>query len=118
MIKTKRIYEDYDPRDGRRVLVDRLWPRGVRKNRVDSWFREIAPSDQLRRWYSHDPEKWGEFKERYRQELESNKSMLLQLQDWATRGDVTILYAAKDEAHNNAVALKELLEETMRKRKR
>ncbi len=120
MLKIKRAYERYDPDDGRRVLVDRLWPRGITKQKikVDSWMKDIAPSDDLRKWYHHDPQKWGEFKERYRHELETKKSMLDQLQTWATKGDVTILYSSKDEARNNAVALKELLEELMRKRKK
>ena len=120
MIRMKRAYERYDPTDGRRVLVDRLWPRGLTKQRVkiDSWLREIAPSDDLRKWYHHDPDKWGEFNERYRHELETKRSMLMQLQDWATKGDVTILYSSKDEVHNNAVVLKEMLEELMKKRKK
>ena len=119
-IRIKRAYENYDPKDGRRVLVDGLWPRGLTKQmvKVDSWLRDIAPSDDLRKWFQHDPAKWGEFRERYRQELETKKSMLLQIQDWAKKGDVTIIYAAKDEAHNNAVALKELLDELMKKRKK
>ena len=80
--------------------------------------KEIAPSEDLRKWYHHDPEKWGEFKEKYRRELETKKSMLDQLQTWAMNGEVTILYSSKDEAHNNAVALKELIDELMKKRKR
>ena len=120
MIKTKRAYENYAPEDGRRVLVDRLWPRGVTKQKVkiDAWMKEIAPSNTLRRWFGHDPARWGEFKKRYRKELETKKEMMRELEEWAMNGDVTILFAAKDEAHNNAVALKEMLEELMRKREK
>lgn len=118
MIKIKRAYESYDPKDGKRVLVDRMWPRGLTKAkvRVDSWMQDIAPSTSLRKWFGHDPQRWGEFKERYRKELETKKEMLETLQEWAKKGDVTILYAAKDEAHNNAVALKEVLDRLMKKK--
>ena len=112
MIKLKRIYDLPTPDDGRRVLVDRLWPRGIAKEeaRFDDWLKEIAPSDELRKWFGHDPAKWGEFRERYRSELQSHQEQLTELSNSANRGTVTLLFAAKDEEHNNAVVLKELLE--------
>ena len=112
MIKIKRIYEQPDPADGQRLLVDRLWPRGLSKEQagVDRWLKEIAPSDELRRWYGHDPGKWQEFRSRYRGELEAKRELLDQLADLARGQTVTLLYAAKDEEKNNAVVLKEVLE--------
>ncbi len=112
MVKLKRIYDAPAPDDGRRVLVDRLWPRGIAKNeaRLDDWLKEIAPSDALRKWFGHDPAKWEEFRERYRSELRSRQEQLAELRTAANRGAVTLLYAAKDAEHNNAVVLKELLD--------
>lgn len=109
MIKIKRVYDPVDPGDGVRVLVDRLWPRGVSKDKVDLWLRDVAPSDELRRWFNHDPNKWEEFKRRYFQELDGNPKVE-ELLELIRRGrDVTLLYAAKSP-YNNAVALKEYLE--------
>lgn len=112
MIKLKRIYDPPAPDDGRRVLVDRLWPRGIAKDaaRLDDWLKEIAPSDELRKWFGHDPAKWEEFRKRYRAELDSHGNLLAELRAAAEKGTVTLLFAAKDEEHNNAVVLKELLD--------
>lgn len=112
MIRIKRAYEKHEPKDGKRVLVDRLWPRGLTKAkaRIDVWMREISPSNELRQWYQHDPEKWDEFKERYRKELKDQKVALRKLADWAKEGELTFIYSAKDDVRNNAVALKEIVE--------
>ena len=112
MVKIKRIYQEPDPADGRRILVDRLWPRGITKERarVDWWLKEIAPSDELRRWFGHDPSRWQEFGVRYRKELMAQSALLEELRALAARENITLLYAAKDQEHNNAVLLKELLE--------
>ncbi len=113
MIRVKRIYESPgpEPGDGKRILVDRLWPRGLRKDAViiDEWKKELAPSKELRKWFGHDPAKWEEFKKRYRQELEDRKGLLEEMRREARHGTVTILYGAKDTEHNNGVALKEFL---------
>jgi uncharacterized protein YeaO (DUF488 family) len=111
MIRIKRIYDPPSPGDGKRILVDRLWPRGVAKEdaRLDEWLKEIAPSDELRHWFGHEPEKWDEFRSRYRQELQGQEEILNRLRAEAQQGTITILFAAKDEEHNNAVVLKELL---------
>ena len=113
MIKVKRIYESPmpGPGDGKRILIDRLWPRGLRKDEVavDEWMKDIAPSSQLRRWFGHDPAKWEEFKKRYWGELEGKRAFLEKVRRDAGRGTITILYGAKDTEHNNAVALKEFL---------
>lgn len=113
MIKIKHIYEPPDPRDGLRILVDRLWPRGLSKGRarVDLWMKEIAPSDELRHWFAHDPDKWQEFRVRYRRELSNKDPLLEEIRTSASKGVVTLLYAARDEEYNNAVVLKEFLEE-------
>ena len=109
-IKLKRVYEQPDTKDGERVLVDRLWPRGLTKEkaRVDLWLKEIAPSTELRRWFGHDPAKWTEFKRRYRAELKGNKEQVARLKDEMEKGPVTLLYGARDEEHNEAVVLLEL----------
>ncbi len=113
MIALKRVYDEPDPGDGLRILVDRLWPRGVKKEaaHLDRWEKDLAPSDDLRRWFAHDPEKWTEFRRRFREELADKGALLHELARQAGRGRVTLLFAAKDEEHNNAVVLKELLEE-------
>ena len=113
MIRTKRIYEEPSADDGLRVLVDRLWPRGISKEeaRIDRWEKDLAPTTELRRWFGHDPAKWEEFLQRYRAELGDKKELLSRLQREANDGTVTLLYAAKDEEHNNAVALKQYIEE-------
>lgn len=113
MIKLRRIYESPRPQpgDGRRVLIDRLWPRGLRKDEVvfDEWMKELAPSTPLRKWFAHDPAKWQEFKKRYRQELDEKPEALEKMRREARRGNLTILYSAKDTEHSNAAALKEFL---------
>ncbi|MCE5338525.1 MAG: DUF488 domain-containing protein [Methanomicrobiaceae archaeon] len=113
MIRTKRIYEEPSGDDGARVLVDRLWPRGVSKERalVDRWEKDLAPTTELRRWFGHDPTKWDEFLRRYRAELEGREEPLARLRREASEGTVTLLYGARDEEHNNAVALKRFIEE-------
>jgi len=113
MIKLKRVYVEPAVEDGRRILVERLWPRGMSKDKIkiDEWMKDLAPSGSLRRWFSHDPEKWQEFRSRYRKELEPKTSELKRLAEMAKRGDITFVYSARDEQHNNAVVLKELLEE-------
>jgi uncharacterized protein YeaO (DUF488 family) len=110
MIRTKRVYEPPAPEDGTRVLVDRLWPRGVSKDdaRIDWWARELAPSDKLRRWFGHAPPRYREFVERYRLELDSGEAVS-RLMALATEKTVTLVYAARDKRHNNARALVEIL---------
>lgn len=117
MLRIKRIYDEADPKDGLRILVDRLWPRGISKERahVDRWEKEIAPSDELRRWFGHDPERWQEFRSRYGKELEGQGELLREISAAAAKGAVTLLYAAKDEEHNNAVVLQELIGKRARK---
>lgn len=110
-LKLKRVYEPSDKNDGTRILVDRLWPRGMTKAKagVDIWLKELAPSAELRKWFGHDPGKWTEFKKRYRAELEENDEQLAQLREEIKKGAVTLLYGAKDEEHNDAIALAEFL---------
>jgi uncharacterized protein YeaO (DUF488 family) len=111
-IKLKRAYEKPAKGDGFRILVERLWPRGVTKEdaHIDLWLKEVAPSAELRKWYSHDVEKWPEFQERYRKELKGNKELIAELKSRIKRENVTFVYAAKDEEHNSALVLKEYLE--------
>jgi len=110
-LSLKRIYETPSEEDGTRILVDRLWPRGLTKEkaRVDLWLKEIAPSTELRKWFGHDPAKWPEFKARYKVELKHNAPQLALLKQSVTRGHTTLLYGAKDTEHNEAVVLQELL---------
>jgi uncharacterized protein YeaO (DUF488 family) len=110
-VQTKRIYEPADPADGYRVLIDHVWPRGVSRERaqLDQWARELAPSDELRKWFDHVPERFEEFRARYRLELSSHGELIDKLRDRANNGRVTIVYAARDEEHNNAVVLAELM---------
>ena len=112
-IKIKRVYMKPEKGDGKRVLVDRLWPRGLTRDKagVDIWLKDIAPSDELRQWYGHEPARWGEFECRYFGELDG-KTVPLGVLLEELRGDkpVTLLYSARDEEHNNAVALKEYVE--------
>jgi uncharacterized protein YeaO (DUF488 family) len=118
MIKIKRIYDHPASSDGTRILVDRLWPRGIRKEeaKVDLWLKEIAPSGGLRKRFAHDPEKWEELKSRYRKALDFKKEELGQLIEKARRGSITLLYGAKDETHNNAVVLQEYLDTQIKRR--
>lgn len=112
MLKVKRIYEPTGKGDGFRVLVDRLWPRGVSKERAqaDLWLKEIGPSDALRKWFGHDPKRWKEFAAKYRKELIAKKDLVQELKKLeAEHGTVTLLYSAHDEEHNQAVALREFL---------
>ena len=112
MVRIKRIYDQPEPDDGQRILVDRLWPRGIAREsaRLDGWLKELAPSDGLRRWFGHDPERWEEFQARYRQELAQQAAQLEQLRHVAATGVLTLLFAARDIDRNNAVVLKEVLE--------
>jgi uncharacterized protein YeaO (DUF488 family) len=114
VIKTERVYEHNGSQRGYRVLVDRLWPRGIKKEKVDLWLKGIAPSDELRKWYMHEPEKWPEFKKRYYQELKDNPDVE-RLLDIARKKDVLLLFASKEEKINNAVALKEYLDTRLKK---
>jgi uncharacterized protein YeaO (DUF488 family) len=111
MIQTKRAYEPPEAGDGKRFLVDRLWPRGTRKEnlRLDGWLKEIAPSDALRKWFNHDPAKWKEFQRRYFAELKHSGAWK-PLAESAKKSKVTLLFGAKDVEHNNAVALKTFLQ--------
>jgi uncharacterized protein YeaO (DUF488 family) len=111
-VEIKRVYEQPSHSDGTRILVDRLWPRGLSKERakVDIWLKDIAPSTELRKWFSHDPEKWAGFQTRYREELKSKTDLLADLKEKVARGPVTLVYGAKDEVHNEAVVLQSLLE--------
>ncbi len=111
MFRVKRIYDPPQVSDGLRVLVDRVWPRGMSKERaaVDLWLKELAPSTELRQWFGHQPERWPEFKKRYRAELSHKAALLVELQRRAREGVVTLLFSAQDTDRNNAVALLELL---------
>ncbi len=111
-IRTKRIYEAPARSDGRRILIDRLWPRGLSKEkaRVDYWAKSVAPSHELRRWYQHDPARWNEFRERYFAELDANPEGVAELRGQLGRGRVTILFGSKEKRLNNATALREYLE--------
>jgi uncharacterized protein YeaO (DUF488 family) len=112
IIKIKRIYETPTKDDGFRILVDRLWPRGLSKAKakVDLWLRDIAPSDELRKWFAHDPKKWKEFENKYWRELKDKKEPIDKIkQSEKDEGVVTLVYSAKDEEHNNAVALINIL---------
>jgi len=113
MIKVKRVYDPLEKDDGIRILVDRLWPRGVKKDQVDVWLKDIAPSDELRKWYNHDPNKWEEFKRKYFEELSRNPKVEILLQLIKKGNNVTLLYASKSP-YNNAVALKEYLEKVLK----
>ena len=118
-IHLKRAYDKPARNDGQRILVDRLWPRGVSKNeaRIDLWLKDIAPSSELRKWFNHDPEKWREFKTRYFRELPTHVDVLQELASKARAGSVTLVFAAKNEEFNNAVAIKEYLDKHLRHQK-
>ncbi len=110
-IRVKRVYEPAAPDDGTRILVDRLWPRGLSKAdaAVDRWLKDVAPSTELRRWFGHDPERWPEFRTRYARELQQHADALGELRTLARKQVVTLLYGARDELHNDAVVLRDVL---------
>jgi uncharacterized protein YeaO (DUF488 family) len=112
MIQLKRVYEEPEAHDGVRFLIERLWPRGIRKADLvmNGWEKEAGPSDELRKWFSHDPEKWTEFQHRYSAELDTRPEAWTRSLEAAQRGTVTLLYSSHDTEHNNAVALKRYLE--------
>lgn len=114
-IRIKRIYDAPADDDGYRVLVDRVWPRGLSKSkaRIDRWLKEIAPSTELRRWFGHDPSRWNEFRSRYRGELEKSSALVEELVEKARSAPVTLLFSARDQHHNQAVVLSEWLEERL-----
>ena len=110
-VTIKRAYEPPSPDDGTRILVDRLWPRGVKKSNagISQWMKEIAPSNELRKWFGHDPARWEEFRRRYRAELTGKRELVSRLRELSTEGPLTLVYSAHDAAHNQAVVLRELL---------
>jgi len=112
MIKSKRVYERAEVSDGYRVLVDRLWPRGVKKSaaKLDGWSKDLAPSAELRKWFGHDPNKWPEFQKRYRAELASKTHLLRKLVGDAGDRDITLVYASRELQYNNAIVLREVIE--------
>ncbi|MFT8676263.1 MAG: DUF488 domain-containing protein [Acetobacter sp.] len=116
-LRVRRVYDPPHPDDGARVLVDRLWPRGVSKDRahLTLWLKDIAPSTALREWFDHDPAKWGGFQDRYRAELEANPAAVAQIMALAAQGPVTLLYGARDTQHNEAVVLAAWLEDHNRR---
>jgi uncharacterized protein YeaO (DUF488 family) len=111
VINIKRVYEEANPSDGTRLLIERLWPRGVRKDSLplDGWLKDAGPSTALRKWFSHDPAKWDEFRRRYFAELEANSPAWRPITEAASHGTVTLIYSSHDTEHNNAVALQEFL---------
>lgn len=111
MIQLKRVYEPARSTDGTRFLIERLWPRGIRKTslRLDAWLKEVGPSHELRRWFSHDPKKWDEFRRKYFSELKQNAKAWAPILEAARKGRVTLLFSSHDSEHNNAVALREFL---------
>ncbi len=113
----KRAYENPDPEDGKRILVERLWPRGLRKKdaKIDDWLRDVAPSTELRKWYSHDPAKWTKFKERYWKELEARPELVSELAKECNERTVSFVFGSKEEKLNNAAALKEYIETKFKK---
>lgn len=112
MLKLKRVYDDVSQQDGKRILVDGVWPRGIKKEDLehDEWYKEIAPSSDLRKWFDHDSDKWEEFKKKYKKELKERKDLVDQIKKDSDGRNVTLLYAAKDEEHNQAVVIKEYIE--------
>ncbi len=111
-IKIKRVYDEPATEDGSRILVDRLWPRGLTKEKadVDLWLKEIAPSTELRKWFAHDPEKWERFRGRYETEIRHHEDLVDMLKEKAAKGMVTLVYGARDQEHNEALVLKQFLE--------
>jgi uncharacterized protein YeaO (DUF488 family) len=110
-VQIKRAYEPPSSHDGTRILVDRLWPRGLKKSDADiaQWMKEIAPSTELRKWFGHDPARWEEFRSRYKAELRAKRDLLAELRDLAKKKTLTLVYSAHDEAHNQAVVLRDAL---------
>jgi uncharacterized protein YeaO (DUF488 family) len=119
-VRIRRAYRPPLPEDGRRVLVERLWPRGIKKENlfINAWLKELAPSDELRRWFGHDPERWQEFQRRYREELRGarQQQLLDELAQQASRRNVTLIYSSREERLNSAVVLRDIIEERMRRR--
>ena len=115
MIRIKRVYDPPAKEDGARFLVDRLWPRGMKKEALPmaAWYKEVAPSNELRRWFGHDPDKWKDFQHRYRAELSANRAVCEPLLKAAEQGNITLLYSAHDTEHNNAVVLEAYLGERL-----
>jgi uncharacterized protein YeaO (DUF488 family) len=115
-IQLKRVYDAPEESDGTRVLVDRVWPRGVRKDEaaLDEWLKDIAPTTELRKWFGHSPDRWERFRYRYEAELAENEEALERLLELCREGDVTLLYSARNQEYNNAVALKQVLERKLR----
>ncbi len=120
MIQIKRVYEKPAKDDGERFLVERLWPRGVKKQdlRVEAWVKDVAPSSKLRQWFGHDPQRWAPFRQRYFRDLEKDHEAWQPLLERSRRGRVTLVYSAHDTQHNNAVALKEFLEGKLHRARR
>jgi uncharacterized protein YeaO (DUF488 family) len=120
MVRIKRVYETWDRSDGARILVDRLWPRGIAREaaRIEAWRKDLAPTDALRKWFGHDPRKWEEFQVRYRNELDAAGKMeeLKEIAGRAKTETVTLVYAARDETRNNAVVLKKIIEKFLKER--
>ena len=115
MLKIKRVYDPPSPNDGKRILIDRLWPRGLKKEdaKVDDWIKEVAPSTELRTWYGHDPKKWSEFERRFFSELQRRQDLVEGIVSASRKGTVTLLFGSREERFNNAVALKEFVEARM-----
>ena len=113
MLKLKRVYDDISTQDGKRILVDRVWPRGIKKEdlELDEWYKELAPSTELRKWFNHDVDKWKEFKEKYEEELKDKGDLIAEIRNDSDGHNATLLYAAKDEHHNQAVVLKEIIDD-------
>lgn len=118
VIKVKRVYQPASPQDGQRFLVDRLWPRGMKRNdlSLDGWLKDVGPSNALRRWFAHDPTRWTEFQRRYRVELDRRPAGWRPLLAAAHRAKITLIYSARDPKHNNAVALKSYLESKLKRK--
>jgi uncharacterized protein YeaO (DUF488 family) len=110
-VRLKRAYETPDREDGRRILVDRLWPRGLSKAdaAIDEWLKDLAPSTELRKWFGHDPDRWGEFRRRYTAEIHGHAELLAHLRELVRQGPVTLIYSAHDEVHNDAIVLRDVL---------
>ena len=120
MIQTKRVYDPPAAADGLRILIDRLWPRGLTKEEaaIDEWMKDVAPSTELRRWFAHDPEKWREFQRRYRAELKEKSDLIRDITDRAASRNVTLVYGARDEVHNDAAVLASIVRARLARRAR